>query len=57
MRAYLLQVASDPETFIPMFRRDPLAFVLEIARLYPAVSGISYYVARETKTYVLDNGQ
>lgn len=35
-------IVGNPEKYLPLYRKDPEAFVLEVARLFPFVSGFMF---------------
>ena len=39
-RYTVTHILADPARYIPLFKKDPEAFVLESARLWPSVAGM-----------------
>eukprot|EP00445_Apocalathium_hangoei_P023460 CAMPEP_0203892820 /NCGR_PEP_ID=MMETSP0359-20131031/35959_1 /ASSEMBLY_ACC=CAM_ASM_000338 /TAXON_ID=268821 /ORGANISM="Scrippsiella Hangoei, Strain SHTV-5" /LENGTH=534 /DNA_ID=CAMNT_0050814847 /DNA_START=1 /DNA_END=1606 /DNA_ORIENTATION=+ len=50
-------IQSSPDEYVPLFKRDPLAFILEVIRMKGGGgSGMNPVVVPETKTYTLKTG-
>jgi hypothetical protein len=47
---------GDAPKMLPLFRKDPEAFILEVARVYPAVAGMTFQAPRSEKV-TLGNGR
>lgn len=53
----LKMILTDSERFVPLFRRDPRAFMLEAARLHPPVGGMNPSAIRVARKHVLATGE
>mmetsp|Transcript_74319 Transcript_74319/g.193613 ORF Transcript_74319/g.193613 Transcript_74319/m.193613 type:complete len:475 (+) Transcript_74319:71-1495(+) len=49
-------VLLDPAKYVPLYRNDPKAFMLEAARLYPPVAGMNPVAYRKATEHKLANG-
>lgn len=49
-------IQTDPAKYIPMFRQNKEAFMLEAARLFPPVAGMNFYVIPEATTRTFGAG-
>lgn len=49
-------IAKDPKTYVPLFEKDPMAYILEGARLNPPVGGMNYFAYRERKVFTFKTG-
>lgn len=50
-------LASDPRRLVPIFRKNPRKFVLEVARLHPPVAGMNPSIVHAPKTWKMGNGE
>lgn len=50
-------MAKDPKRLVPIFRKDPKKFVLEVARLHPPVAGQNPMKVHTPKTWKMGNGK
>jgi len=49
-------IVKDPETYVPLYKKDPRAFMIEAARHFPPVGGMNPVAYREDTTHTLANG-